>query len=152
MIENNYSRACTETLKIIDLLSVEDYKKIPESVIKIFEENKDESYVFEYDYTKNLTNQDIEDLTRGIISNLYKDYIANDNEKKEIIKIENNQLKEEEDFKRQKYNPDDLFKNKASKQQDMVIDSTKKIELIEYKEKNFIQKLFDIIINIIKRK
>lgn len=152
MIENNYSRACTETLKIIDLLSVEDYKKIPESVIKIFEENKDESYVFEYDYTKNLINQDIEDLTRGIMANLYKDYIANDNEKNEIIKIENNQLKEDDDFKRQKYNPDNLFKNKVSKQQNMVIDSTKKFELIEYQDKNFIQKLFNIIINIFKRK
>ena len=66
MIECNYSKACTETLKIIDLLSVEDFKKIPDNVIKLLEENKDKSYIFEYDYTKNLTNQNIENLTKAI--------------------------------------------------------------------------------------
>lgn len=108
---NNYSKACTETLKIINLLSIEDCNKIPENVIKILDENKDESYVFEYDYTKDLMNQNIENLTKGIISNLYKNYIASNDEKKEITKIESTQLKEEEKLKRQKYDTDNIFLN-----------------------------------------
>ena len=131
MIECNYSKACTETLKIIDLLSVEDFKKIPDNVIKILEENKDESYIFEYDYTKNLTNQNIENLTKAIISNLYKNYIANDTEKNEIIKLEISQLKEEAALKKQKYSSDNLFKKNQKNEDKEEISNNMQMTIID---------------------
>lgn len=146
MIECNYSKACTETLKIIDLLSVEDFKKIPDNVIKILEENKDESYIFEYDYTKNLTNQNIENLTKAIISNLYKNYIANDTEKNEIIKLEISQLKEEAILKNQKYNSDNLFKKKQKNEDKEKISNNMQMIIID--KTPWYNKLFKKILSI----
>ena len=52
MIDENYMNVCSEVLAILDKLKIEDYEKIPKSLIEGFEKNKNPDYTFEYDYSK----------------------------------------------------------------------------------------------------
>ena len=88
MIDENYMNVCSEVLAILDKLKIEDYEKIPKSLIEGFEKNKNPDYTFEYDYSKRLVDQKTDDLTKGIISNLFRDYIASGEEREAINKEE----------------------------------------------------------------
>ncbi len=132
MIDENYMNVCSEVLAILDKLKIEDYEKIPKSLIEGFEKNKNPDYTFEYDYSKRLVDQKTDDLTKGIISNLFRDYIASGEEREAINKEEQIKIDEEERIKREKYNPDILF----SKPQDSA-DTVQENSLIKNKESIF---------------
>ena len=109
------------------------------------------TYEFNYDKSKKLNEQDIKPETRGLISLVYQDYICSENEKKDyILKCKNYEIKKEEEL-REKYNPDNVFKNRKKLQNTMDNEVVKENAIIEYKEKNFIQKIFDKIKQLFKR-
>ena len=56
-----------------------------------------------------------------------------------------------EKLKREKYNPDNIFKNKKSYLTSIENNISTETAMIEYKEKSLIQKLFDKIKNLFKR-
>ena len=98
-----------------------------------------------------MNEQDIKPETRGLISLVYQDYICSENEKKDyILKCKNYEIKKEEEL-REKYNPDNVFKNRKKLQNTMDNEVVKENAIIEYKEKNFIQKVFDKIKQLFKR-
>ena len=56
-----------------------------------------------------------------------------------------------EELKREKYNPDNIFKNKKNYSENIEDNISTETAIVEYKEKNFIQKLFDKIKNLFRR-
>lgn len=78
---NEYSRNYTELLEILKHIPIDEYNKIPKQKIEFYEKYKDKSYKYEY----SLDN--ISKNTKAILTNLYKDYIANDKEKELINRI-----------------------------------------------------------------
>ena len=107
-MNDTYECSYVEVLEILKHIPKEEYDKIPKQLIEFFEEHKDKSYRYIYNPVSPKTLR----KTDAIIVSLYKDYIANEDEKKQIEKrlIENYQKAEIE--KRKQYNPDDLFKKK----------------------------------------
>ena len=71
-------------------------------------------------------------------------------EKKELIKLyaENDRKREEE--LREKYNPDNIFKNKQTESISNTEESN--TSLIEYKETNFFKKIISKIMSLFKRR
>lgn len=151
MEDNIYSKAYVEVLEIINNLSIEEYKKIPEDIIKFFEDNKSSNYEFKIDPNEDIEKQNISEEAGAILIGLYVDYFATDEEKKQINEILTmkdiiiNQNKEK------KYNSDNLFNDiKFSKK----IENEEQIQpqhaLVEYKEncftkfKKFIMKLLHL--------
>ena len=67
-------------------------------------------------------------------------------ERKEILKElqENDRLKEEES--REKYNPDNIFKNRNNK-----LEKEENVAMVEYKEPSFIRRILDRIKILFKR-
>ena len=107
-MNDTYECSYVEVLEILKYIPKEEYYKIPKELIEFFDEHKDKSYQYIYNPVSPKTLR----KTDAIIVSLYKDYIANEDEKKQIEKrlIENYQKAEIE--KRKQYNPDDLFKKK----------------------------------------
>ena len=88
-----------------------------------------------------------------MIALLHINYWCNDNEEKERI---NNILKNNEDKYqaelREKYNPDNLFKKQKSEILNLENNTiTEETAIIEYKEKNFLKKIFDKIKHLFKK-
>ena len=86
MIDDKYAIAYSEVLEILRYIPREDYNKIPIDKIKVFVENANDKYVFNYNPDKTLQEQNVSDITKGIIIMLFRDYIANDNQRDKIIK------------------------------------------------------------------
>ena len=105
-MNDTYECSYVEVLEILKYIPKEEYDKIPKELIEFFEEHKDKSYKYIYNPVSPKTLR----KTDAIIVSLYKDYIANDDEKKQIEKRLMENYEKAESEKRKKYNPDDLFK------------------------------------------
>ena len=151
MVTKELSEAAVEFNYILDNSSQEIIDKIPQKFIKFMRDIASTTYEFNYDKSKKLNEQDIKPETRGLISLVYQDYICSEDEKKDyILKCKNYEIKKEEEL-REKYNPDNVFKNRKKLQNTMDNEVVKENAIIEYKEKNFIQKIFDKIKQLFKR-
>lgn len=129
----DYNKRLTEVDEILSYLSEEDLKKIPENVRKTIKQNKDKNYIWVYDETKKLKEQNLNRDTIIILSYLNMEYLLNEQQKKAIQQIhEQNEIKFEEK-KIEKYPVNDLFK-KNYYQKD--IDKQEKL-IVEYKESFF---------------
>ena len=80
-----YREAFTEVNEILKYLSEDLLKKIPKEFIDNIKENMSTSYVLKYDNTKGINEQNLKQETRAILSVIYRDYICNEEIKKEII-------------------------------------------------------------------
>lgn len=148
MINSNYARAYTEILEIIKHFSEKEYAKIPEEKIEFYKNNMDKNYVFTINPEIDLSEQNISSEANAIIVNLFKDYFATEEQKIKIEEILDLNQKKAEQEKREKYNPDNIFK-KANSNTETTENNTD-TALIEYKEtiftrfKNFIFKILHI--------
>ena len=151
-MNNLYAKAYVEVLEIISHFPKEDYKKIPSEKIQFYEKNKDKSYKFKINPEIDLEIQNISKEAKAIIINLFTDYFATKEQKDKIQEILELNKKINEQEKREKYNPDYIFKKVNKFEQDDIKTpkNTTNTALIEYKEsfftrfKNFIFKILHI--------
>lgn len=99
------SKAYTQAYVIIDNLNEDLKKKIPAKVINAIKSKMDSSYEF------NITDEDIEDIelledTEKLLSVIYTDYLANEEERKVIKGKEKIVLLREETKRKEKYSTD----------------------------------------------
>lgn len=110
-----YKKAFTEAYEILSYLDEENYKKIPNDIMDTLYENRDINYEFFIDESIPLSDQDLLEETKALLFNLYRDYLADLQTKKKIIKDQRDEQNELEEIKREKYNYNDLFKKKEEK-------------------------------------
>lgn len=117
---NTYAKAYTEVLEIIRHFSDEEYSRIPKEKIEYYEQNRDKDYVFKLDLELDLFEQKISRKANAIIVALYRDYFASEAEKQKINRLLNINQQRLEEEKRERYNPEDLFKKEqeADKQEE----------------------------------
>ena len=150
MINNTYAKAYTEVLEIIKYFPKEEYSKIPLKKIEFYKNNMDKNYNFTINPEIDLDKQNISMETNAIMVNLFRDYFANEQQKLKIEQILDLNQEKEEQEKREKYNPNDIFKNRekneSSNMQTTETNST--TALIEYK-KTFFEKFKTFILKIL---
>ena len=152
MVTKELSEAAVEFNCILNNASPEIINKIPQNFISFMKSIASTTYKFDYDKNKKLKEQTLKPETKGLISLVYSNYICNDKEKEEYINKCQNHLRKKEQEARKKYNPDNLFKSSKGKTQNFENTTiTEKTAIVEYKEKNFIQKIFDKIRNLFKK-
>lgn len=143
---NVYHKALKELSEIIKFFPRNEYRKIPKTFVNFIEENKDDNYQYMIEHIDDFQNQAMLDETRVLLSIVYRDFIASNKEKKQITDMEKNELLEEEERIREKYNPDNIFKKRDTQQKENVI--TNEVAMIEYKEsvftkiKNWVKRTF----------
>ena len=136
---NINNQVYSEVYDIIHHMEKDLFDKIPKSFIQLIEQNIDKNFKVNIDYSKSINEQELQRGTRVILSLIYRDYLCSEEERKELIEKDREELKQAEEKLREKYNPDNLFKN--IKDEDSTPKENSKTEMIVYKE-NIIQKLF----------
>ena len=140
---SNRKNAYAEVYTILQELNEEEYNKIPPEVIKTIEANRNEEYEYELDDELELKDQPMLPETKAILFNLFRDYLANPEQKTKIIRMQNEARQKNELKKQQMYNTD-IFANKPKK--NLAENSNETMQIVEYKES-----IFKRILNKIKR-
>ena len=149
MITKEFAEASAELVEILNYLPKSEVEKIPLKLRKFFQKVANPNYIVRIDPYKSLEQQKIKEKTKDLITVIYRNYWCNEEQRKLLdVKLIENDKKYEEKL-REKYNPDNLFKNKTIEKHNDKQDTQ---ALVEYKEKSFIQKVFDKIKNLFKRK
>ena len=140
MVTKEYAMAYTEVIEILKHVPDEDVKKIPKEKLEFYKNNMDNDYNYKSDMTKDFKEQEISDITKAILANLYRDYWATPHQKEIIEEKEKNDLEKLEEEKREKYNPDNIFKNKEEKR------AAENTNLpVEIKKETFFKKLISFL-------
>ena len=132
---------------LLDNIDSNDWLKIPDDILLKIKENKNKDYKWEYDPSLSFEEQEIHKDTLILFLLIIYRYIANDEEKKEIDKL----LNENTIQYNEKYNIDNIFKTKNTVTQDIETSETSETSLVEYKE-SFLQKIKEFIINFFKKR
>ena len=144
---NETELAYAEVDAILELLEDEYVNRIPAQVREFFKKEKNKEYILNIRSDIGLDGQKIKAETISLLTLLQINYLCDsEEERKEILKElqENDRLKEEES--REKYNPDNIFKNRINK-----LEKEENVAMVEYKEPSFIRRILDRIKILFKR-
>ena len=144
---NETELAYAEVDAILELLEDEYVNRIPAQVREFFKKEKNKEYILNIRSDIGLDGQKIKAETISLLTLLQINYLCDsEEERKEILKElqENDRLKEEE--LREKYNPNNIFKNRNNK-----LEKEENVAMVEYKEPSFIRRILDRIKILFKR-
>ena len=146
MVSVEYRNAIAEVLDILKHTNKNDVDKISLEFIKFLNENAAKDYIPNLDHTKRIKDMKLNEKTIGILSIINSKFWCTNEQKKEFDdKLKANEV-EYQATMREKYNPDNLFKNKVTQAKNT--ESTR--DMVEYKEslfsrlKNWIKQIFNI--------
>lgn len=144
-----YDKAYKEIIEILKYMSQEDRGKIPNKMIRMFEEKMDPNHEFKYDNSKNFDEQELLIETKAILANIFRDYWATPEQREKIVEKQDFDRLKVEEQKKQQYNTDNLFKKKHKVEE--IVNKTKCKELVKYKEESFLRKILRKIKSILKK-
>ena len=84
MAKTKYANAYTEVYEILSCLNNEEYLKIPEELIEVFEENRNLEYEYEINDEQDLSKQPMLKESKAILLNLFRDYLATPEQNQKI--------------------------------------------------------------------
>ena len=122
--------AYSEVYAILNLMSWNSINKIPEKIWENIENKRDKEKVIEIN---NIEEYQASEQANKLLAVLYKNYFATDEEKEVIQAKEKILYQKEQEELREKYNLDNLFKNRVSK----VETVENSVAMVEYKESIF---------------
>ena len=141
-----YKKAYTELNEVLKKLSDEELSKIPNQLIENVKAEMDTDYKWEYDDSKKLEEQDFLVETRALIVEIYERYLCPEDKKEFWNKYDKICINKIEEKRREKYNTDNIFKNKQTevKQEEQINNLPAEIKKNNFfkRLKNFIKKLF----------
>ena len=143
MVSNNYKKAFVEVQAVLNCLDIDDYKKIPIDIINALEENKEKNYKYDYDESLEYSSWNLMAETKAILYNLYKNYLATEEQKKILIEKEQNEIYKIEEEKKKKYSTE-IFNNKKE------TDINKK--LIKNNEESILKRFINKILKFFRKK
>lgn len=144
-----YEMAYVEVLAVLrNYLSSEEFSKIPQEKIDFFEKYKDKNYIFELNKELPIEKQNISKKANAILVILYRDYFADDNQKKilkKILELNDKVQAKEDPITNEKYNI--IFKNKNIKDNPKDDINKEEYSLIELKHEKWYKRLLLFIKN-----
>lgn len=140
-MSNIDAKAYSELFEIINLLDESEKNKMPTKIYENIKSQKSKEYINQYNTLDDINENNIEEKTAILLTSLYLDYIANDEEKKEVEDV----LKENEKQLSEKYSTENMFKNRNKEENTQKINTMvtiKKKETVFTKILNKIKSLF----------
>lgn len=141
MVDTKYANAYKEVFVVINNLVKEDYEKIPEEYIDFLKSNCNNDYEFKYDNFKNFNEQNLLDDTKYILFGLFEKFGATDIQKAKIESYKSNYNNKLEQHKREKYNPNNIFKKDVINEGLINNDTFSQNALVKVKESTIFQKI-----------
>ncbi len=135
-VKEEYSIMLAEADTILRYVSNDFLQKIPENLKKYIQENKNIEYVFEYDKSKSLVEQNTLEETKDFMTAIYLQYICDEEKREKLTKIcKTNDLK---------------YANLSSSVNEEENENEKKLIVVKTKEKWY-QKIITLIKRIFKK-
>lgn len=140
-------QAYSEIDEFIGLLTIAEQNEIPKKLRDFFKEQKDKEYVKNINPNIPIKEQNLLEETLALIAMLNLQYWCKDEHEKERLKsvYAENERKYQDEL-REKYNPDNIFKNKQK-----VVEKIEETAMVEYKEDTLFTKIKKFIFNIFKK-
>ena len=143
MVSVEYSIAISEVLDILKNTKEKDVNRISPEFMSFSKDNASKEYISKFNYTNSIESLELSEKAIGILSVINSRFWCTPEQKEDFDIILNNNENKYQAELREKYNPDNLFKNKVS-QIEKVENSA---AMVEYKEsifKRFIIKIKSI--------
>lgn len=148
-MENDLYKAYAEVDEILSLMESEYIEKIPKKMREMFKKERPNDYNPLIQIDIPLEEQKLQRKTFAILAMLNLNYWCEDEvERQKLIEIYVENDKKREAELREKYNPDNIFKNRNNIEQK----ENENLALIQYHEENFIKKILNKIINFFRKK
>lgn len=148
-MHENMIKTYSEINCLLDYFPESYIEKLPCELLKLIRNNCSSKYFIKIDPTESIDKQNISNETKNMLVVLKYNYWSSEDEQNQIKeKLQENEkiyLKEQ----REKYNTDNLF---ITRQNKGINGNEETKALVEYKERNFIQRIFDKIKSIFKIK
>lgn len=141
----------SEVYTILSLMEPQYVDMIPEKLLDLIKREKNENYVPNIKINLPLDEQGLHSKTLAFLAMLNLNYWCEDEkEKQELIEMYSSNDEKAEAELREMYNPDNIFKKKKQ----LKINSKERQEntkMIEYNEKNILQKIMKKIMKFFKK-
>ncbi len=141
-MENFDKKVFSEVIDILNHSDIQIVERIPKKIITFLLDNANDEYEPNIDFYNENWDDTIQEDTKAILALIYRDYIVSDDEKNNLLYKEREELTKKEEELKEKYNIDNLFKNK---------NTVSEISMVEYKEP-ILKKIWDKIKQIFIRK
>ncbi len=149
MVNVRNANAMSEVLHYLKGIRKVDIDKLPKKLLNFLEENASKDYKCNFDYNKPLVELDLLDETKGILGWICLNFWCETEEEKNQFKkiLNENEIRYQNEL-REKYNPDNIFKNPVNSEH-ISVDNQKAIA--EIKKETIFTKIKNWIRNIIKK-
>ena len=148
MRETEYSEAAVEVLDILNHTNKEDVQRIPQSFIKFLTDISSKSYKSKFNHEQPINGFNLRKQTKELLGFIYITWWC-DKEDREKYKnlIHESNIKNEEI--KEKYNVNDIFKNKKEKQEHKIIqnENVMKTSIAEYRKENIFKRVLNRILS-----
>ena len=152
-MKQEYKDAFTEVNEIIKMMPIELVNKIPSKFREMIVEEKYKNYI--PDIKEPIEKCKLKNETIIILGLIYRDFLCSPDERKKLQEKDARELQEvekaiEEEI-REKYNPDDIFKNrnKIVLQEEQPSEETR---MTIVQEEKWYQKIFNLIKGLFRKK
>ena len=139
-----YSKAYVELYELIKYLPNNEQSKISETFLENLRKDMSKDYSFYIDTSKDILEQNFMVETKALFIEVYKEYIADDEEKKIWSKYDVICSNMMEDEKRKIYNVDNIFDNKKDIKNTIESDESSNLPIC-VDEKNIFKRFISII-------
>ena len=148
MRETEYSEAAVEVLDILNHTEKEDVEKIPQSFIRFLTDIASKSYKPQFNHEQPGSGLNLRKKTKELLGFIYITWWC-DKEEREKYKKQIHEENIKEEAIKEKYNANDIFKNKKESQKYTVIQNESAIQtnIAEYKKENIFNKIFNRILS-----
>lgn len=139
------NKRLVEVDEVLGYLNTKELEKIPKEIRQMIKSNKDKNYIWKYDKSKKLKEQNLSRDTFAFLSYLNLEYLLNEEQKKIVKQMHMENERKEEIRKREIYKTEDLFNKNEIK----IKKQTDEVEMVKYKE-NILKGIINKIKNILK--
>lgn len=138
-------KAFSEVDTILEYSSEEIRNKIPNNFRQLIKNNKDINHKLVLDEQKTLNEQKLLIETREILALIYRDYLCSEDERKELIRVNNQKLEEIN----KKYDIQNIFEQRKNKES--IDNENEEMLSVIINEEKWYKKIFNFIKKLFKR-
>ena len=148
MREIEYSEAAVEVLEILNHTNKEDVARIPQSFIKFLTNISSKTYKVKFDHEQPINGLNLKKQTKELLGFIYITWWCDKEEREKYKKLIHESNIKNEEIK-EKYNVNDIFKNKKEKQEHKIIqnENVMKTSIAEYKKENIFKRVLNKILS-----
>lgn len=145
---DNMEIAFSEVYEIINLMSYDLRRKIPQKFIELVKEQRNETYKSKIERGIPLEKQELKEETIGILAFLKLNCFCTEEEKEQFVKLLNENEKKFQKEINEKYNSQDIFKKSSVIEEEKIKTTKNEIQIINNNE-TFFKKIKKIILRLL---